>query len=81
MPSIYLFFTGDILNYKDVKPQQMALRKKWLAKGLIFLAAFLSMIFSIYLFHSGETQHGIFVGIWVPSILSAGTLLMAGHRD
>ena len=55
--------------------------KLWVAKGFIFLAAFLSMIFSIYLYHSGDTQNGIFVGIWVPSILSAGALLMVGHSE
>jgi glycerol-3-phosphate acyltransferase PlsY len=49
-------------------------------KGLIFLAAFLSFIFSIYLYFSGDKQNGIFVGIWVPSILSAGTLLVGGNR-
>ena len=55
--------------------------KIWLAKMFIFAAAFLSMIFSIYLFHSGDTQNGIFVGIWVPSILSAGVLMMVGNSD
>lgn len=69
------------MSYKDLTDGQSGVRSRWLAKGLIFLAAFLSMIFSIYLFHSGETQYGIFVGIWVPSILSAGALLMAGHRE
>lgn len=51
------------------------------AKLFIFVAAFLSMMFSIFLFYSGDTQKGIFVGIWVPSILSAGSLLMAGHVE
>ncbi len=69
------------MNSEDFESEQISKRKKWLAKGFIFLAAFLSMIFSIYLFHSGNTQNGIFVGIWVPSILSAGTLLMAGHGE
>ncbi len=68
------------MNQKNLKPEQIINRKKWIAKSFIFLAAFLSMLFSIYLFHSGDTQNGIFVGIWVPSILSAGTLLMAGTR-
>jgi hypothetical protein len=52
-----------------------------MAKSLIFLAAFLSMIFSIFLFHSGDTQNGIFVGIWVPSILSAGSLMLVGYNE
>ena len=57
-----------------------SLGRKNTAKIFILLAAFLSMIFSIYLFHSGDTMNGIFVGIWVPSILSAGTLLMVSNH-
>ena len=56
------------------------IRATRIAKSFIFLAALLSMILSIYLFHSGDTQNGIFVGIWVPSILSAGALMMVGHN-
>lgn len=61
----------------------MQTRKKkiWVAKGFIFTAAFLSMLYSIYLFYAGFTQNGIFVGIWVPSILSAGALLMVGNGE
>jgi hypothetical protein len=50
------------------------------AKSLIFLAAGLSFLMSVYLYFGGEPQRGIFVGLWVPSILSAGTLLIAGER-
>jgi hypothetical protein len=42
-----------------------------------FLAAgFLSFLFSVYLyFVLGEEMAGIFVGLWVPSIHSLGTLI------
>ena len=53
----------------------------WIAKGLILSASLFSMIFSIYLFYTKDTQNGIFVGIWVPSILSAGALLFAGNHE
>ena len=53
----------------------------WLAKSFILLASFLSMLFSIYLFYSNDTQRGIFVGLWVPSILSAGSLLFVGKYE
>lgn len=46
------------------------------AKAIFFVAAFLSFGMSIYLFFSGDTDRGIYVGLWVPSILSAGNLLM-----
>jgi hypothetical protein len=45
--------------------------------NLIFLAAGISFALSVYLFFLASTEQGIFVGIWVPSIFSAGTLL---HR-
>ena len=56
-------------------------KRIWIAKLLILAASFASMIFSIYLFYNQDTQNGIFVGIWVPSILSAGNLLMVGSNE
>jgi Trk-type K+ transport system membrane component len=50
------------------------------AKALFFLAAGLSFLLSVYFYFSGDPQRGIFVGIWVPSILSAGNLLIGGTR-
>ena len=42
------------------------------------LAGFLSFLFSVYLyFVADEASAGIFVGLWVPSIHSLGTLLLA----
>ena len=42
------------------------------------LAGFFSFLFSVYLyFVQDETTAGIFVGLWVPSIHSLGTLLLA----
>jgi hypothetical protein len=51
-------------------------------KALFMLAAGLSFLLSVYLFFSGSSEQGIFVGIWVPSILSAGALLLGrnGHE-
>ena len=42
------------------------------------LAGFVSFLFSVWLyFVQGETTAGIFVGLWVPSIHSLGTLLLS----
>jgi hypothetical protein len=38
-------------------------------------AAFLSFVLSVSLWFSGQRDEGLFVGIWVPSILSFGTLV------
>lgn len=46
-----------------------------LSKLLIFAAAGLSFVLSVFLYFSGDHERGIFVGLWVPSILSAGSLL------
>jgi len=46
------------------------------SKALFMLAAGLSFLMSVYLFFTGSHEQGIFVGIWVPSILSAGALLV-----
>ena len=50
---------------------------------LPFLAAgFLSFLFSVWLyFVKDETSAGIFVGLWVPSIYSLGTLLLAPSAE
>ena len=50
------------------------------AKLIFFAAAMLSLVVSVYLFFAGQRQEGIFVGLWVPSILGAGALLLTGPR-
>lgn len=50
-------------------------------KALFILAAGLSFLLSVYLFFTGSRDQGIFVGIWVPSILSAGTLLLGRNGN
>ena len=50
-------------------------------KALFMLAAGLSFLMSVYLFFTGSHEQGIFVGIWVPSILSAGALLLGRGRS
>lgn len=53
-------------------------------KGTLLFAAFASFLLSVGIyFNAGDNMNGrlngIFIGIWVPSILSLGTLLLA-HR-
>jgi hypothetical protein len=42
---------------------------------LIGTAALISFLLSVYLWFTGQKDAGLFVGIWVPSILSFGTYL------
>lgn len=44
---------------------------------VLLSAAFLSFLFSVYLWFSGQRDEGVFVGIWVPSILALGGYLKA----
>jgi hypothetical protein len=48
-------------------------------KVLFLIASFLSLLLSVGLYFNGHEQQGIYVGIWVPSILSLGTLLLSGE--
>ena len=51
------------------------------SKALFFAAAGISFCLSVWLFFSGDRERGLFVGLWVPSILSAGALILTGGRD
>ena len=46
----------------------------------ILLAAFLSFLLSVYLWFSGAKDQGVFVAIWVPSILSFGAFYFYAWR-
>jgi len=45
------------------------------ARALFLAAALLSFGLSVVLYFSGEHTDGIFVGLWVPSILALGAFL------
>lgn len=47
----------------------------------ILLAAFASFVLSVVLWFTGSHDQGIFVGIWVPSILSFGAVALLIQRD
>ena len=57
-----------------------ALDRLTMSKSLFFAAAFASFLLSVGLWFAGDRERGLFVGIWVPSILSAGNLLLSGGR-
>jgi len=42
---------------------------------LLFVSAFLSLIYSEILFFIGSANQAIFIGLWVPSILGFGIYL------
>ena len=48
---------------------------------LFAVAALASFLFSIGLWFTDNRDEGVFVGLWVPSILAAGAFWMAAVRD
>jgi hypothetical protein len=46
------------------------------ARLLLFLAAAASFVLSVSLWFSGNEHQGIFVGLWVPSILALGAIVL-----
>ena len=67
-------------SHRRTQPQSDDLERVRNAKLLIGAAALLSFALSISLWFTGDREMGLFVGIWVPSILSAGTLLLSGGQ-
>ncbi len=49
-------------------------------KLVFLLASLISLLLSVSLWFSGNELQGIFVGVWVPSILSLGALVLAPNR-
>lgn len=50
------------------------------ARMLILIAAFASFAFSVTLWFTGSRDEGLFVGLWVPSILALGGLMIPSER-
>lgn len=51
-----------------------------LGRGLILLGAFVSFVLSVSLWFTGHHDQGIFVGLWVPSILALGGMTRGRPR-
>ncbi len=56
-------------------------RTNLIVRALFLVAALLSFGLSVTLFFSGDENEGIFVGIWVPSILALGAFLAPRSVD
>ncbi len=57
------------------------MNKLQMAKLGIFIAASASFALSVYLWFTGGREEGLYVGLWVPSILSFGTFLLGGKSN
>ena len=50
------------------------------ARKAIILGAFASFALSVWLWFFGSRDEGLFVGLWVPSILSLGAVILPPAR-
>lgn len=48
------------------------------AKAMYVVAAGVSFVLSVSLWFTGNKEQGLYVGLWVPSIFSFGTLMLKG---
>ena len=75
-------YTPPMETERKPAPQKGAVAQaKARARILILVAAFLSLIASVVLYFAGNENEGIFIGLWVPSILALGALLVPAGRD
>ena len=60
------------------------MKPKLILQISVFLAAALSLALSISLYFAGDDEsdklNGIYVGVWVPSILALGAFILAGSK-
>jgi hypothetical protein len=58
------------------------MRDWWrISRYSILLAASISFLLSVFLWFGGSKEQGIFVGLWVPSILAFGAFVFSAWRD
>lgn len=50
------------------------------SRNLFLVAAGISFLLSVSLWFLGHKEQGAFVGLWVPSILALGALMLAGRK-
>ena len=61
------------------------MKPKVILQASVLISAAASLALSISLYFSGSEQtdklNGIYVGVWVPSILALGAFILAGKKD
>ncbi|MEY4609036.1 MAG: hypothetical protein RL625_1253 [Gemmatimonadota bacterium] len=55
--------------------------KRRRAAAVILITAFASLLLSVWLWFTGNREQGLYVGLWVPSILSFGSVALLASKD
>ena len=68
---------GSALPYEPVRSLRVgAVSRETVARSLLFLAAGIAFVLSVSLWFLSNQLQGIFVGLWVPSILALGAIVL-----
>ena len=73
---------ADVYGSRDstAAPRARDMDRHRLGVTLFLIAAAVSFLLSIGLWFAGNREEGVFVGLWVPSILAAGAFWMGAVR-
>ena len=73
---------ADVYGSRDTStaPRARDVDRHRLGVTLFLVAAAVSFLLSIGLWFAGSREEGLFVGLWVPSILAAGAFWMSAVR-
>jgi len=66
------------LSLTQTQGATMNLRK---ARSVYLFGSGVSFVLSVSLWFMGYKEEGIFVGVWVPSILSLGNLILSTSKE
>lgn len=72
---LFIFISGATKKVYPYTKFRIMFKKFTITDKFLFVSAMLSLIFSEILYFQGAKQEGIFIGIWVPSILAFGIYL------
>lgn len=72
--------TGDITGMQGETSLWSRMTIYHRTKVIFMAAAFFSFALSVALWFLVDREMGLFVGLWVPTLLSLGTLLLVGEN-
>ena len=75
------FFDSRMVRRDRDETKGFIMSRLSIAKLGFVIAAGASFLFSVSLWFSGSREEGLFVGLWVPSILSFGTLILGRQSN